>query len=393
MRTRILALVAVAALALPLSAAASPGLGEPARKALEAEDVRLLWSLLPESSPEEIQEILFQLAYKPWALSRMPLLAELYRESGEPLKRELIRAWIRSRSEQEAFLRALFAEAEKSPPETSLERLLQTFLRARSEDYPTMWRLLGQAEPREADLLVEWFDVHPLQLEAGLSLYRSARTEEEKDRALWVAAVGYLNGVGEPRELARAFHSCPNAEGRASLADLAGRAAPAEDLPVMREMLRASGVREARQLSRWFSRHPDPGAIPDFRARLGPIREDLWIPNALSAAGDPEVLAWALDNLHRSDNGDRVLAMNILARSPLPAAAERIRLLLAEGTDSLYALMYAFVDLDNRGPNRWWFFGEILKSAEYRPTAVHHLRYLAENGEETAKRLLSEAGS
>jgi hypothetical protein len=169
--------------------------------------------------------------------------------------------------------------------------------------------------------------------------------------------------------------------------------ARAGDLPVMLELLRASTVDEARSLARWFSRYPSPEAVPDFRERLGPIREDLWIPNALAAAGDPEVLDWALENLHQSESGDSVLAMDILARSPLPAAAEQIRRILAEGSDSLYLLMYAFVDLDNQGPNRWWFFEEVLKSEEFRPTAVKHLRYLAKEGEETAERLLSEAGS
>lgn len=403
-------------------------------KVAERKDAPLLWTLLENADPGEIQEMVQWIAFQPWADSRIPLFAKLYRQSDERLRRELIRAWIRADSTPETFLSTLLVVGEQGPWEGSLERLVESFgmstepaerrkvllqvvLRAHAEDYPVLWRLLRKAEAWEADLLVEWFDAHPLRsFEAMLGLYRSARTDEEKDRALWVAAVGSLDGklnydflgrvlaaagdLGEgPRRLhrlARAFHSCPNAESRSRMAlQISNGVALAEDFPLVREMLRGSTVREARQLADWFSLHPSPEVIPDFRERLGAIHEDLWIPDALAAAGDPEILDWALKVLRRPRSDHGVQATDILSHSPLPAAAEEIRRILAEGSDSLHLLMVAFVDFDNASPYRWWFYEEILRSAtlrpQFRPTAVAHLRLLAERGEETAKRLLAEA--
>lgn len=398
-------------------------------KVAQRQDVPSLWTLLESGDPGEIQEMVQWIAFQPWAGSRIPVFAQLYRQTGERLRRELIRAWIQADPTSKTFLSQLLVAGEQGPWEKSLERLagsfgssaepaerrkilLQVVLRARAEDYPAMWGLLRRAEGWEADLLVEWFDAHPLGSEAMLSLYRSARTDEEKDRALWLAAVGepspdglgrLLAAAGELGEgphrlhrLARAFHSCPNAESRSEMASQIGDGlALAEDYPLVREMLRTSTVQEARHLADWFARHPSPEVIPDFRQRLGAIHEDLWIPDALAAAGDPGILDWALKVLRRPRSDHDVLAMNIVSHSPLPAAAEQIRRILAEGSDSLYLLMSSFATFDNGSPNRWWFYEEILRSPTLRPHfrtwAVQDLRLLAERDEETARRLLAEA--
>lgn len=363
--------------------------------AAEAKDAALLWSLLPGSTTEEIEETVIWLSFAPMASERRPLLAELYRNSDERLRRELVRVWLRSqpKSAPEVFLRRLFAETGQKLP---------------FGDSAAMWRRLLAADGPEADLLVEWFAVHPLRsFESMERLYRGARNEEEKDRAVWVAAVGKLDGKsnydylgrllgdgpGRLQRLARAFQSCPNAESRSRMAtQIANGVAGAEDLPAVREILRASTVAEARTLARWFSRHPSAEAMPDFRERLGAIHEDLWIPDALAAAGDPEVLDWAIRTLRRGGEKHRVLASSILSNSPLPAAADPIRRILAKEEGSIYVLMLEFADSGNRSPNRWWFFEEILKSGspEDRAIAVKYLQQLAETGEENAKRLLSE---
>lgn len=361
--------------------------------AAEARDAALLWSLLPGSTTEEIEETVIWMAYAQWDTDFAPF----YRRSDERLRRELIRVWMRSkpRSAPEDFLRRLFAR----------DRQPQLFLQARPD---AMWRLLLEADGPDADLLVEWFAVHPIQsFDAMLSLYQGARTEEEKDRAIWVSAVGKLEGesnftylgrlLGDGpdrmRRLARAFQSCPNAESRSRMVtQIANGVAGPEDFPAVREILRGSTVGEARTLARWFSLHPSAEVMPDFRERLGAIHEDLWIPNALAAAGDPEVLDWAIGVLRRVSEEHRVLASSILSHSPLPAAVEPIRRILRKEEGSIYVLMLEFADSDNRSPNRWWFWEEILKSGspEDREIATRYLRQLADSGEETAKRLLSE---
>ncbi|HET9228464.1 MAG TPA: hypothetical protein VFR31_17440 [Thermoanaerobaculia bacterium] len=352
--------------------------------AAEAKDAALLWSLLPGSTTEEIEETVIWLSHASWRSEKRPL--------DERLRRELIRVWLRSKP--------------KSIPEVFLRELLGKTLPSGSSS--AMWRRLLKAQGPEADLLVEWFAVHPIRsFDAMRSLYQGARTEEEKDRAIWVAAVGKLEGesnftylgrlLGDGpdrlQRLARAFQSCPNAESRSRMAiQIANGVARAEDFPVVKEILRDSTVAEARTLARWFSRHPSAEVIPDFRQRLGVIHEDLWIPKALAAAGDPEVLEWAIGVLRRGSEDHRVLASSILSHSPLPAAAEQIRSVLAKETGSLYLLMLEFSDSNNRSPNRWWFYEEILKSGspEDRLMAARYLRQLADSGEETAKRLLSE---
>lgn len=415
MRAAILAVPILAALALPLSGADLPRIEELAQeyrkhppgqrrpllvelwKTAQPEDVPLLWSLLEGSSPEEVEETVQWIALTPLGADRIPFLARLYGASDERLRLEVIRTWIRSVSTGlEPILRRLLLEAEATSEPCPRKELLQVLLRARAEDFPELWQRLRKAEPWEADLLVEWFGAQPPRSIAGsvettLGLYRSARTEEEKDRALWIAAAGW---PGDERSvpvqrLARAFHSCPNAVCRSGLVTWLNRVARAEDLPVMLEILRASTVEEAQSLSRWFIRNPSPEAVPDLRERLGAMHEDLWIPSALSAAGDPEVLDWAIAVLRRPDDGDHPNALFILGRSPLPAAAEQIRRTLRGEEGSVYFLMTVFVESGNPSPYRWWFLEEVLKSPEHRLVVIAHLRQLAKEGEETAERLLS----
>lgn len=186
-------------------------------------------------------------------------------------------------------------------------------------------------------------------------------------------------------EVARAYLGKPSGE-RGLMLHLMLEAAEASDGPVLWTLLPSSGRVEieilrgttpwqAVILARWFAQHPSPEAIPWLRRLpLYTIRGESWIMEALAASGDPEILGLALEE----DLGMSPWAASIVAWSPLPAAVEEARRILAEVGPALSTVVSSLGDEGNSTPWREWFLDEVVRSEHvpegYRDWARHFLQ-------------------
>ncbi len=380
-------------------------------EAAEEHNGPLLWTLLPSSDRGEIRSIAEKVLA--WPGLDLGLLAV---PEDERVETDLFAVWLEAgtssqvKERLEALLRKgqdprwrsvegleeLAAAFEGSQDRAARRDILLEIL-DRADDsshLPVLWRLLLQARDREADLLLEWTATRVPSYEALVDLYRGARSDEEKNQALWVAGAAWRNwqlahvlaevgalgpGVARLERLAKAFLSCPSATARSSiLSELEGGLAIAQDLPVMLEILRGTDPWEALTLARWFAQHPSPEALPWLkRLPLPAIRGESWMMEALAAAGDPEVLDLAIE----AEPEDDTWAMSILAWSPLPAAAEEARRILAERGDSLTILVASLGEEGSSTPWREWFLDEVVRSetayAGDRQRARHFLQQAA----------------
>lgn len=320
-----------------------------------AKDDPLLWSLLPGSNRSEIGILAGAVLGRIHPAPRLELLAvydervraELvfYRMTGLPevVKHRLdalLQPGVRHpKASVEELAGAFKASAD---PQERHRILMDLVLRAGPADLPVVWRLLGHTEGREADLLLGWFVGNPPAFPVRVSLYRNARTDEERNRALWVAAttdafrflallqeVGLLNDDGpHPVErLVRAFVTCPNEDAQSMIvSQITYLADTADYMPALLETLRAAAPRSAYGLMSWFARHPSPEALPHLRRLAASfLEQDFVAAEALAAAGDPEVVESAIRILSRPGRDDDQWALHTLARSPLPTAAEALR--------------------------------------------------------------------
>jgi hypothetical protein len=320
----------------------------------EAKDDPLLWSLLPGSDRYEIEELAGAVLGRDNPAPRLELLAVpddrvrtkllFYRITGPPANiKNRLDALLRPGMQRPKASVGKLASAFKASadPQERYRILMDLVLRAGPADLPVVWRLLGQAEGREADLLLGWFTGNPPAFPVRVSLYRNARTDEERNRALWVAAttepirfmdllkeVGMLNDDGShPVErLVRAFVTCPNEYARSLIVGhIAYLADTADYMPALLETLRAAAPRDADGLMSWFDEHPSPEALPHLRRLAGSLPEQDFATQVLAAAGDPEVVEHAIRILSRPGRDNDQWALYTLARSPLPAAAEALR--------------------------------------------------------------------
>jgi hypothetical protein len=94
-----------------------------------------------------------------------------------------------------------------------------------------------------------------------------------------------------------------------------------EDLPLALRLLQADEWSARPLAEQYFSRFPTPAALPIVRDEAAAAPSD-WdhrgLKIALALLGDPEVVTWAL-GVHGSED-DRILANEVIASSPLPAA-------------------------------------------------------------------------
>ncbi len=277
------------------------------------QDHPLLWSLLPGSDRNELMDLVYVVLISPEAAPSLRLPPD------ERLKTDLAATWITIRLEDRAErlqqllqedgpwrsaktlknLAELF-EAAKEPAERR-QILVEIF--SRGPGLPAVWRLLRRAGDREADLLLAWAAGAQLSQEELVGLYRSAKSAEEKVRALWILGAAWQNeafealfpetvpgnGASRLEPVARAFLSCPNPDARWGLAtQLVQFLATAQDRPVMVELLEATPVENVRMLVPWFAQHPTPEALPSLQraSRLLPEQGAL-MEQALAAAGDP----------------------------------------------------------------------------------------------------------
>jgi hypothetical protein len=327
----------------------------------EAKDDPLLWSLLPGSNQSEIEILAGGVLGRNHPAPHLELLAVpddqvrtrllFYRMSGLPALPAatkhrldaLLHPGVRNPKASVEELAAAFEAS--ADPQARHRILMDLVLRAGPADLPAVWRLLGHAKGGEADLLLGWFAANPPAFPVRVSLYRNARTDEERNRALWVAAattgdafgvafmallkeVGLLNDDNShPVErLVRAFVTCPNEDAQSLiLGQITHFANTADSMPALLETLRAAAPRHAYYLTSWFARHPSPDALPHLRRLAASLPVHDFATLALAAAGDPEVVEHAIRVLSRPGRDDDPWARLTLARSPLPAAAEALR--------------------------------------------------------------------
>lgn len=311
------------------------------------QDHPLLWSLLPGSDRAEVQSLVDVVLLFPEVAPSLSIPPD------ERLKTDLIAVWVAGHLEErsERLQQLLRGDGRwrsaKSPQE--LAELFETAtdpaerrqilveLFGRRPDLPVVWRLLRRAGGWEADLLLAWVSANELSREELVGLYRSARTAEEKERALWVVGAAWQGeellgtllpeagtlgkGASRLEPVARAFLSCPNGDARWGLAiGLVESLATAQDRPVMVELLEGAAVEDVWMLAPWFAQHPTPEALPSLRrASRHPLEQDFQMAAALAAAGDPEVLELALEILTRPGKEDDPWAIEVIAISPLPA--------------------------------------------------------------------------
>lgn len=323
-------------------------------------DDPLLWSLLPVSNQSETKVLAGGVLGRIHPAPRLELLAVpddrvrtrllFYRMSGQPALSAATKYWLDAllqpgvRNPKASVGELAGAFEASADPQERLRILMDLVLRAGPADLPAVWSLLGHAKGGEADLLLGWFAANPPAFPVRVSLYQNARTDEERNRALWVAAaamedvfnlsfmellkkVGRLNDDNSHRveRLARAFLTCPNEDAQSLiLFQITYLTNAADSMPAMLEILRAAAPRHAYYLTSWFERHPSPEALPHLRRLAGSPVQDFAIL-ALAAAGDPEVVERAIRVLSRPGRDDNPWARLTLARSPLPAAAEALR--------------------------------------------------------------------
>lgn len=312
------------------------------------QDHPLLWSLLPGSDRNEVEDLVYLVLISPEAAPSLRLPPD------ERLKNDLVAVWLADRPEDRSErLQQLLQEDGRWRSAKSLKSLAELFetatdpgerrqilveLFSRRPDLPAVWRLLRRAGAWEADLLLAWAATAEPSQEELVGLYRSARNAEEKERALWIVGAAWQseafevllpeNGGSRLEPVARAFLSCPNPDVRWALAStLAQSLATAQDQPVMVKLLEGAAVEDVWMLLPWFAQHPTPEALPALRraSRLPP-EEDILMTQALAGAGDPEVLELALGTLTRPGREEDAWAIEVIAMSPLPAAAEIRRL-------------------------------------------------------------------
>ncbi len=317
------------------------------------QDHLLLWSLLPGSDRTEVRSLVNKVLISPEAAPPLSLPPD------ERLKTDLIALWVAGRFEdRSARLQQLLREDGRWRSAKSRQELAELFesatdpaerrqilmeLFGRGPDLPAFWRLLRHAGGWEADLLLEWVSVTEHSADELAGLYRSARTAGEKERALWVVGAAWQEellgtllpeegasgkGVSRLEPVVRAFLSSPNRDARRGLAyELVESLATVQDRPVMVKLLKEAAVEDVWMLAPWFVRHPTPEALPFLRrASRGSPEEDFQLSEALAAAGDPEVLERALEILTRPGKDADPWAIEVVALSPLPAAAEIQRL-------------------------------------------------------------------
>ena len=357
------------------------------------EDAALLWTLLPFSDRGEVRPIVEEALARPGVdLDRFAVpddervitdLLAVWLEVGTSSQvKERLEALLR-RGQDPRWRRVEGLEELAAAFEISKDRavrrdiLLEVFSRTGDSSHlPLLWRLLLQARDREADLILEWVATRVPPYEALVELYRGAKSDEERNRALWVAGAAWRSdqlerllaevggmgpGAARLERLTKAFLSCPSATARSSiLGELENGLATAQDLPSMLEILRGTETWETVVLARWFAQHPSPEALPWLK-RLPPhvIRDESWVTEALAAAGDPELLDQAI----AAEPEDDPWAMNVVAWSPLPAAVEEARRVLREPGGSLGILLGALGEHGNSAPWREWFLGEVVRSS------------------------------
>ncbi|HEX5716188.1 MAG TPA: hypothetical protein VF179_08520 [Thermoanaerobaculia bacterium] len=326
-----------------------------------AKDDPLLWSLLPGSNQSEIEILAGAVLGRNQPAPRLELLAVpddrvrtrllFYRMSGLPALPAatkhrldaLLQPGVRNPKASVGELAG--AVKASADPQERLRILMDLVLRAGPADLPAVWGLLGHAKGGEADLLLGWFTANPPAFPVRVSLYRNARTDEERNRALWVAAatsddafglafMRLLEEVGlwtadnsHPVEpVVRAFATCPNEDAQSLiLGQITYLANTADSMPALLETLRAAAPRHAHYLMSWFATHPSPEALPHLRRLAASLPVHDYATLALAAAGDPEVVEQAIRALSRPGRDDDRWARLTLARSPLPAAAEALR--------------------------------------------------------------------
>ena len=389
----------------------------------EPEEAPVLWSLLPAANLEEKVEILDHVLDRP---RPDPIVDRLRLPSDERLKVDLLGIWMsrgtneKPRVRLEALLREdqardwrpvpleelLSAFEASAEPAERREILMEADRRLDEGDdedlaVSVLWRLLGQASPREAGAVLQLVYYLVGDEDKLAALYRAASGEEEKNRALWfllaaqghnevgplLSAAGVL-GEGSVRleRVARAFLTCPSEEVRFHVAGhLAEELATAGDSLTMLKVLEGASLAEARVLAPWFARHPGPEALSRlWRLPIPSLYADPGLAEALAAAGDPEVLDQALDLRRRLATEDDPWAYAVLARSPLPAAEEEARAILEKGGHARSQLLWEVGEEDNASPWRAWFLREIADSESVdEPTRNNALTYLARlSGEE-----------
>jgi hypothetical protein len=247
------------------------------------DDAPLLWSLLPDSNVGEV-EILATAALGP-AAEGEPRPAWLELPADERLRTDLTAVWLgpvywdgKERlgelvREDEGRWRwvegpeelARLFEAAKDPAERR-QILVEVFGREEEgeESLALVWRLLHGAKGREAELLLQRVADIGAEDEEVAALYRSARNEEERDKALWIAGAGWsteqLGELAGLKDVVRAFLSCPGPQGRLNLgSEIAENLAGAEDQPLMLEALYAGTELDAQILAPYFAQYPVTG--------------------------------------------------------------------------------------------------------------------------------------
>ena len=249
----------------------------------------------PEETPDDRHVVLIVLL-PPDERLRADLtaiwLGPLYLDDGLESLGELLREeagrWRSAEGPEE--LARLFESA--TDPAERRQILVEVFRRQDEDedDMAIVWRLLRSSKDREAHLLLQRISYIGPSDEEVAELYRSARSDEEREKALWIAgAAQSTEQVGELaplKDVVRAFLSSPSLEARFNLGDeIAVNLAGSEDLPLMLEALYAGNELDAEILAPYFAEHPVTEAVPALRRALrAPFQEDSMIAEALAAS-------------------------------------------------------------------------------------------------------------
>ncbi|HET9228463.1 MAG TPA: hypothetical protein VFR31_17435 [Thermoanaerobaculia bacterium] len=245
--------------------------------AAEPEDAPLLWSLLADSGEYEIE---------PLAAAALSFRSEdeprpdwLELPPDERLKTDLTALWLgpdrlnggiegvgellqeeagRWRSAEGPEELARLFEAAADPAERR-QILVEVFRRQDEDEYDLaiVWRLFRSAKEGEAHLLLQRIAYISPSEEEVAALYRSARSDEEREKALWIAgAAQSMEQIGELaplKDVVRAFLSSPSLDARFNLGEeIAGNLAGPDDLPLMLETLDAGTELDAEILAPYF---------------------------------------------------------------------------------------------------------------------------------------------